>query len=93
MLFDNSLNDKRFLIDIRVENGYEEGCTRGARIQTDDCSVPSKRKTPWGDSPRGFVVSGAATATNVRAQIASILRLAAWEAKEVPDESPPGHRA
>lgn len=30
MLFDNSLNDKRFRIDIRVENGYEEGCTRGA---------------------------------------------------------------
>ena len=31
MLFDNSLNDKRFRIDIRTENGYEEGCTRGAR--------------------------------------------------------------
>ncbi len=31
MLFDNSLNDKRFRIDIRVENGYKEGCTRGAR--------------------------------------------------------------
>jgi len=30
VLFDNSLNDKRFRIDIRVENGYEEGCTRGA---------------------------------------------------------------
>ena len=30
MLFDNSLNDKRFRIDIRTENGYEEGCTRGA---------------------------------------------------------------
>ena len=32
MLFDNSLNDKRFRIDIRVENGYEEGCTRGANL-------------------------------------------------------------
>jgi hypothetical protein len=32
VLFDNSLNDKRFRIDIRMENGYEEGCTRGARI-------------------------------------------------------------
>lgn len=31
MLFDNSLNDKRFRIDIRVENGYKESCTRGAR--------------------------------------------------------------
>jgi len=30
VLFDNSLNDKRFRIDIRMENGYEEGCTRGA---------------------------------------------------------------
>ena len=30
MFFDNSLNDKRFRIDIRVENGYEEGCKRGA---------------------------------------------------------------
>ena len=30
MLFDNSLNDKRFRIDIRTENGYEEGCKRGA---------------------------------------------------------------
>lgn len=30
MLFDNSLNDKRFRIDIWVENGYEEGCKRGA---------------------------------------------------------------
>jgi hypothetical protein len=29
VLFDNSLNDKHFRIDIRVENGYEEGCTRG----------------------------------------------------------------
>ena len=29
MLFDHSLNDKRFRIDIRVENGYEEGCKRG----------------------------------------------------------------
>ena len=32
VLFDNSLNDKRFRIDIRVENGYEEGCTRGAKF-------------------------------------------------------------
>ena len=32
MLFDNSLNDKPFRIDIRVENGYEEGCKRGAKI-------------------------------------------------------------
>lgn len=32
VLFDNSLNDKRFRIDIRMENGYEEGCTRGANI-------------------------------------------------------------
>ncbi len=32
MLFDNSLNDKRFRIDIRTENGYEEGCTRGANL-------------------------------------------------------------
>ena len=32
VLFDNSLNDKRFRIDIRMENGYEEGCTRGASI-------------------------------------------------------------
>lgn len=32
MLFDNSLNDKRFRIDIRMENGYEEGCTWGARF-------------------------------------------------------------
>ena len=32
VLFDNSLNDKRFRIDIRMENGYEEGCTRGVRI-------------------------------------------------------------
>jgi len=31
VLFDNSLNDKRFRIDIRMENGYEEGCTRGAK--------------------------------------------------------------
>jgi hypothetical protein len=30
MLFDNSLNDERFRIDIRVENGYEEDCKRGA---------------------------------------------------------------
>jgi len=30
------LNDKRFRIDIRVENGYEEGCTRGARIKMAD---------------------------------------------------------
>ena len=33
MLFDNSLNDKRFRIDIRTENGYEEGCTRGATVK------------------------------------------------------------
>ena len=33
VLFDNSLNDKRFRIDIRVENGYEEGCTRGANYE------------------------------------------------------------
>lgn len=31
MLFDNPLNDKRFRIDIRSENGYEEGCKRGAK--------------------------------------------------------------
>ena len=30
VLFDNSLNDKRFRIDIRMENGYEKGCTWGA---------------------------------------------------------------
>jgi len=35
VLFDNSLNDKRFRIDIRMENGYEEGCTRGARKSPD----------------------------------------------------------
>ena len=34
VLFDNSLNDKRFRIDIRVENGYEEGCTRGASFRS-----------------------------------------------------------
>ncbi len=33
-LFDNSLNDKRFRIDIRVENGYEKGCTRGANFSS-----------------------------------------------------------
>ena len=35
VLFDNSLNDKRFRIDIRMENGYEEGCTRGANNYRD----------------------------------------------------------
>ena len=30
VLFDNSLNDKPFRIDIRVENGYEKGCTWGS---------------------------------------------------------------
>ncbi|OEU53079.1 MAG: hypothetical protein BA861_01685 [Desulfobacterales bacterium S3730MH5] len=34
-LFDNSLNEKGFRIDIRMENGYEEGCTRGARLKTE----------------------------------------------------------
>ena len=33
MLFDNSLNEKRFRIDIRTEKGYEEGCKRGAKMK------------------------------------------------------------
>lgn len=37
MLFDNSLNDKRFQIDIRMENGYEEGCTWGSNRSQDQC--------------------------------------------------------
>jgi hypothetical protein len=48
MLFDNSLNDKRFRIDIRTENGYEEGCTRGAKIQSADFSGSYLTQDPVG---------------------------------------------
>ena len=45
MLFDNSLNDKRFRIDIRVENGYEEGCTRGAKAAKSASAFPRNANT------------------------------------------------
>ena len=48
VLFDNSLNDKRFRIDIRMENGYEEGCTRGAKIQSADFSGSCLTQDPVG---------------------------------------------
>jgi len=50
MFFDNSLNDKRFRIDIRTENGYEEGCTRGAKFNPLISAVFIYRTTPWGGS-------------------------------------------
>jgi len=31
LLFDNSLNIEGLLLKGRMENGYEEGCTRGAK--------------------------------------------------------------
>jgi len=61
VLFDNSLNDKRFRIDIRVENGYEEGCTRGAKIKSADFSGSSLKQDPAGRPPRGLGVLGVST--------------------------------
>ena len=45
MLFDNSLNDKRFRIDIRTENGYEEGCKRGAKAAKSASAFPRNANT------------------------------------------------
>ena len=49
----NSLNDKRFRIDIRVENGYEEGCTRGAKF-----SLAKYRPRSWVNCGPGTTIPG-----------------------------------
>lgn len=56
MLFDNSLNDKRFRIDIRTENGYEEGCNRGVFLAARDFSALARpaKKPRSGDAPGLF---------------------------------------
>ena len=69
VLFDNSLNDKRFRIDIRVENGYEEGCTRGAKNASAGFSGSCLTLGPVGITPRGLVVSSVLTPTYGRPHI------------------------
>jgi len=54
-----------------MENGYEEGCTRGAKIQSVDFDGHLLAQNPVGFSPRGFVVSSVFTPTYARPNILS----------------------
>jgi hypothetical protein len=40
LIFNNSMNNEGLRIKGRTENGYEEGCTRGARLKKGDHRVP-----------------------------------------------------
>ena len=47
-LFDNSLNIEGLRLKGLMENGYEEGCTRGAKIQSADFSGSCLTQDPVG---------------------------------------------
>jgi len=57
LIFDNSLNIEGLRIKGRMENGYEEGCTRGARFQSANSGGSWLTRDPVGMTRRGFVVS------------------------------------
>jgi hypothetical protein len=48
LIFDNPLNIEGLRIKGRIENGYEEGCTRGAKIQSADFSGSCLTQDPVG---------------------------------------------
>jgi len=57
LLFDNSLNYEGLRLDSGMEKGYEEGCTRGAKIQSANSGGFCLTRNPDGTTGRGFVVS------------------------------------
>jgi hypothetical protein len=53
LLFDNSLNIEGLRIKGRMENGYEEGCTRGAKKQSAESGGSYLMTRPRGVIPSG----------------------------------------